>query len=328
MLIVLGVCSVPFLVALGWFYMQLEEPFSSPGDAVTIRIQEGWGTDDVGQVLADKGVIGSTLAFRAWTTIAGAPSFQEGVYEIPRGLGIRGALATLAGAPMGEPDVKVTFRPGLRLDEIAAKVGELEGKSAERFLELANSGTIRSKYQPEFVTSLEGLLFPDTYFIGANESEESILTRLVARFDEVADEAGLGAAAAPYDVVRVAALIQTEAKLAEDAPLISAVIANRLRDGMLLQIDATLCYAKGGCPPVPTVADKAIASPYNTYRFPGLPPTPIASVTKASLEAALAPADVDFLFYVLSDANGKHAFATTLAEHNRNVAAARAKGLL
>ena len=124
-------------------------------------------------------------------------------------------------------------------------------------------------------------------------------------------------------------LIQTEAKLAEDAPLISAVIYNRLRDGMQLQIDATLCYIKpGGCPPAPTDADKAIDSPYNTYKIAALPPTPISSVTEANLQAALAPADVPYKFYVVADANGKHAFATTLQEHERNVAAARAKGLL
>jgi len=155
----------------------------------------------------------------------------------------------------------------------------------------------------------------------------------VARFDEIADKVGLANSTAtngltPYQTVVAASLIQTEAKLAEDAPLISAVIRNRLRDGMPLQIDSTLCYAKGGCPPVPTNADKAIDSPYNTYKISGLPPTPISSVTEANLSAAIHPADVPYKYYVIADANGKHAFATTLAEHNANVAAARAKGLL
>jgi UPF0755 protein len=131
-----------------------------------------------------------------------------------------------------------------------------------------------------------------------------------------------------YQTVVSGSLIQTETKLPEDAPLISAVVVNRLRKGMPLQIDSTLCFAKGGCPPLPTNADKKIASPYNTYLNPGLPPTPIASVTQANLEAALHPAAVPYLYYVIADKSGKHAFATTLEEHNRNVAAARAKGLL
>jgi UPF0755 protein len=219
----------------------------------------------------------------------------------------------------------------LSLAQIAQRVeAQLPGRSAAKFLEVANSGTIRSKYEPPEVTSLEGLLFPDTYFIGRNEDETAIVRRLVGRFDEIADKVNLASAQGltPYQVVIVASLVQTEAKLAEDAPLISAVIHNRLRDNMQLQIDFTLCYAKGGCPPSPTDADKANPSPYNTYLVPGLPPTPIASVTEASLTAALTPANVPYKFYVIADANGKHAFATTLEEHNRNVAAARAKGLL
>jgi UPF0755 protein len=137
----------------------------------------------------------------------------------------------------------------------------------------------------------------------------------------------------PYEAVVAASHIQTEAQRAEDAPLISAVIRNRLADGTPLQIDSTLCYARlqstgAGCPPPPTNADKEIDSPYNTYRVTGLPPTPISSVTEASLAAAIAPADVPYTYYVIADENGKHAFATTLEEHDRNVAAAREKGLL
>ena len=209
----------------------------------------------------------------------------------------------------------------------------MPGHTKEGFLAVVNSGTIRSKYMPANVKSLEGFLFPDTYFIGASEDDAAIARKLVARFDEIGDRIGLANSAAtngltPYDTVVAASLIQTEAKLAEDAPLISAVIRNRLRDRMPLQIDSTLCYAKGGCPPVPTNADKSIDSPYNTYKVSGLPPTPIASVTEANLKAAMFPADVPYKFYVLIDANGKHKFATTLAEHEANVREAKAKGVL
>jgi UPF0755 protein len=249
-----------------------------------------------------------------------------------QGQGIRSALSLLKDGQevTTAADVKLLLPPGLTNAQIAERIGQLPGRSAEKFLQVVNSNTIRSKYQPPEVTSLEGLLFPDTYFVGATESEEAIAKRLVARFDEIGDKIGLANAQGltPYETIVAASLIQTEAKLAEDAPLISAVIRNRIRDGMQLQIDSTLCYAKGGCPPAPTDADKALDSPYNTYQIAGLPPTPIASVTEASLVAALNPADVPYKFYVVSDANGKHVFATTLDEHNRNVAAARAKGLL
>jgi UPF0755 protein len=273
--------------------------------------------------------------------MSGGGPFQTGCHDLHEGLGVRGAVSLL-GAPGGElikgkcvlptdePDVELFLRPALTKEQIAEKVGELPGHDAAEFLAVVNSGVVRSKYQPAEVTSLDGFLFPDTYLIGANWTDEQIVQRLLDRFDEIGDTIGLANAQGltPYQVVVAASLIQTEAKVADDAPLISAVIRNRLAKGMQLQIDSTLCYAKGGCPPLPTDADKAISSPYNTYQIVGLPPTPIASVTEASLRASLAPAAVPYLYYVIADEEGHHAFATTLEEHDRNVAAARAKGLL
>jgi UPF0755 protein len=339
-LIVLLVIMLPFLVVGGWFAYQLRP--GSDGPAVMFKVQDGWGTSEIADALSEQDVIGNTLAFKVWATATGSSTFRPGCYDLHEGLGIRGAVTALEATPSYElndgecvprtegGDYELLLPPGLTVNQIAARVEEqLPGHTAAKFLEVVNSGLIRSKYQPPEVTSLEGLLFPDTYFIGRTEDEESIVRRLVARFDEIGDSIGLANAQGltPYETIIAASLIQTETKLAEDAPLISAVIRNRLNNGMQLQIDYTLCYAKGGCPPLPTDADKALVSPYNTYLVAGLPPTPIASVTQASLEAALAPANVPYLFYVVSDANGKHAFAVTLEEHDRNVAAAREKGL-
>ena len=146
---------------------------------------------------------------------------------------------------------------------------------------------MRSAIQPAGTTSLEGLTWPDTYFIGEQQTDEDILRTIVTAFDEHAAAAGVTS----YDTVKIASLVQAEST-AEDAPQVSAVIANRLQRGMQLQIDATLCYAKGGCPPVPNNADKQIDSPYNTYKVFGLPPTPIMTVTEPALAAAAHPADV------------------------------------
>jgi UPF0755 protein len=328
-LIVLGVIALPFVVAAIWFGIQIFGP-TDPGARVDVVVREGWGVSEIGDVLEDRGVVGSSLAFQVWATATRAGSFEAGSYTLHRDEGVRGAIHVLRAGPAREPDVELLLPPGLTVDQIATRVGKLPGLGKEEFLTAARSGEVRSKYQPAGATDLEGLLFPDTYFIGPEEDEVAILRKLVARFDEVADGVGLADAtrAAPYETIVVASLIQTEAKLAEDAPLISAVIHNRLGDGMQLQIDSTLCFAKGGCPPAPTNADKQIDSPFNTYRVTGLPPTPIASVTAASLKAALAPADVPYEFYVLAGANGKHVFAETLEEHERNVEDARAKGLL
>ena len=341
MLIVVAVMLLPFVIGGAWFAYQLRP--GSDGPPVIISVREGaTGASDVADQLVQKGVIGSAMAFKLWATMSGGGPFPPGCHTLHEGLGVRGAVSLLEGAggakvegacvlPTDKPDVKLFLPPGRRLEQVAQLVAKaIPGHTAAEFLAVANSGTIRSKYEPPEVTSLEGLLFPDTYFIGADWTDEQIVQRLVDRFDEIADKIGLANAQglSPYQIVVAASLIQTEAKLTDDAPLISAVIRNRIAQGMPLQIDSTLCYAKGGCPPLPTDADKAIASPYNTYQIVGLPPTPIASMTEASLQAALAPAAVPYLYYVIADANGKHAFATTLEEHNRNVDAARAKGLL
>jgi hypothetical protein len=231
-------------------------------------------------------------------------------------------------APAGQ--LQLLLRPGLSLSQIGDVVATLPGHTKAAFLAQANSGTIRSQYQPATVKSPEGVMFPDTYFVLANESDASILRRLVSRFDQIGDQIGLGATTAlsPYQTIIVASLIQQEVKLSSDAPLVSAVIYNRIKAHMALQIDATLCYVKGGCPPVPTATDKKINSPYNTYLVSGLPPTPIASVSQASLQAAMQPANVPYLYYVIADSTGKLAFATTLQQQNANIAAAHRKGLL
>jgi UPF0755 protein len=334
-LLVLALIALPFVLALGWFVYQLRP--GSEGPDVSVAIRQGMGNSDVGDTLADKGVIDSALAFNVYATVTGAGPFDVGRYRLHEGQGIRGAIEVLESGPPRKvvQDVDLLLPPGLTISQIAERVGKIKGKSAQRFLEAAQSGTIRSRYQPSGQMSLEGFLFPDTYKIGPTETEESIVRRLVARFDEIADKVALANAQGltPYEIVTAASLIEREAKLADDQALISAVIRNRLADGMPLQIDATLCFARAettgsGCPPPPTESDKAISSPYNTYAVAALPPTPIASVTEAALAAALQPADVPYRYYVVADENGKHAFATTLEEHNQNVAAARDKGLL
>ena len=333
-LTVLAIVLVPVMlvaVVVGWFLWELNPP-GSPGATIVVEIAEGTGTGEIGVILEDEGVIGSSRAYDLYTTLTRAGPFDPGVYTFRESLGVRDAVNVLKAGPPKGADLVLTIPPGLTLPQIAERVGKLPGHTAEAFLTTAASGQIRSRYQPAGVNSLEGLLEPDTYFLEADDTDAEILQRLVDTFDARADAIGLGnpnaAGLDPYQTIVAASLIEREAGVDEDRPLISAVLRNRLQQGMKLQIDATVCYAKGGCETGLSNADLQLDSPYNTYKVNGLPPTPISGVTTTSLQAAQNPADVPFLFYVLADANGKHAFAVTGEEHEANVEAAREKGLL
>lgn len=330
--LVLGLALLALVVVPGlWFWYQLDPP-GGAGDAVAVRIEDGWGVKPISDELSNAGVIGSPLAFQIYAGATGAGPFQAGEYELNKKLGVREAARELEAGPDVTFD-ELAVPPGLRVGEIAALVGELPGRSTEAFLAAATSGVVRSEYQPDDVTSLEGLMFPDTYFVADHEDETDILRTMVDRFDEVATGLDLtGGAAAlgitPYEAVIVASLIESETSVPEEGPLVAAVIYNRLGDDALLQIDATVLYAIGERRLQTTDAERRTDSPYNTYRAKGLPPTPISSVTEASLAAALAPAEINARFYVLTDDEGHHAFAETFEEHQMNVADSAQRGLL
>ena len=212
-------------------------------------------------------------------------------------------------------------------------MGRIRGLSAERFLAVARGGTVRSKFEPPGSNNLEGLVFPDTYFVAPGDDETKVLTRMVSAFDDLATELAVQDSQArvgvsPYDTIIVASLIEREAKVDEDRAMIARVIYNRLQRHMILGIDATVEYALGQHKQQLTNQDLSINSPYNTRKFPGLPPTPIAAPGRKALEAALVPSPGPWLYYVLADASGRHAFATNIAEFERLRREAHAKGLL
>ncbi|MDD4239695.1 MAG: endolytic transglycosylase MltG, partial [Desulfotomaculaceae bacterium] len=175
---------------------------------------------------------------------------------------------------------------------------------------------------PEGEKRLEGYLFPDTYSFNIGESESIIVETMLKRFDREMAELGFEALAEEngislHQAVTIASLVEREAKADEERPLIAGVIYNRLNISMPLQIDATIQYALGENKPEIYYKDLEVDSPYNTYRNYGLPPGPIAMPGRASLLAAVNPADTDYLYYVAKP-DGSHAFATTLAQHNVN----------
>ncbi len=332
--VLLALAAVGVLVVvltLSWVQRQLN-PSGAPGEGVAVTVTPGMSTADIGDLLEREGVISSATVFRYYAQFTGAGSIQAGNYTVRKGEELSKVFEVLEGGASVERGQPITVPEGLKLQEIAAAVGRLPGRSAEKFLELAGGGTIRSQYQPPESTNLEGLLLPETYFVAPDEDEARILRRMVDAFDRVATELNISGGAArrgitPYQVVIVASMVEREARVPEDRGPIAQVVYNRLDKGMALQIDATVLYALGVQKDTVLFKDLEVDSPYNTYRISGLPPGPIASPGRRALEAALSPTPGPFLYYVVIEENGKHAFAETLAEHNRNIEAARRKGL-
>ena len=331
--VLLGLLVAGLLVAvlaIVWIQRQIDPP-GPTGEEISITIPKGSSTARIAAILDEKGVIRSATAFRYYLRVTGSDPFEAGDYTLRKNQPFGDVVSTLRKGGEIAFD-RITVPEGKTLKEIAALVGKLPGRSAQRFLDLAASGEIRSAYQPPGSNNLEGLLFPDTYFIEAKDDERSILQRMVTSFDDQARAAGIDNVRGiePYKALIVASLVETEGKVDADRPKIARVVYNRLNKGMLLQIDATVIYARGGVRrPDGRVlfSDLEVDSPYNTYKYKGLPPTPIAAPGVAALRAAITPEPGPWLFYVKFQHDGTHAFATTNAEHNRNIADAKRRGV-
>jgi UPF0755 protein len=330
-----GVVAVVLVlvVAAGLWVRGKIDPSGGPGDEVAVSIPEGTSTSGIAELLADEGVVSDASVFKYYVRLRGGGAFQAGDYTLRRNSAMGDVVATLGQGPEIAFE-RLTVPEGLTLEAIGERVEEIERFSAERFLEAVESGSVRSRFQPDDVDSLEGLLFPDTYQVDPREDEAALLARMVEQFDAVATELGYDGAEAehglsPYEAIVLASLVEAEAKVPGDRAKISRVIHNRLERSMPLQIDATVIYARGERREGGRVLfeDLEVDSPYNTYRNPGLPPTPIAVPGRAAMEAALNPEEGDWLYYVKYEEDGTHAFSSTNEEHNQRIAEAKAKGV-
>jgi UPF0755 protein len=305
-----------------------------PGQPVTVDIPQGSTGQDIGVILASQGVVRSALEFEvAVRNVNAAQQLQAGTYELTTLMDPAEVVAELVSGPVASV-LRVTVVEGLRVSEMLVRLGEATPHSFSDFETVLLDGSVTTSLRemPDEPTlqDWEGLLFPDTYEFSQGAAPEAMLQRMASTMEQRVDSIDwsewedLGHT--QYEGIVLASLVETEIRRDEERAIAASVIYNRLAEGMLLEIDATVLYALG----TRDVAefDRDVDSPYNTYLHPGLPPTPIAAPGRASLEAAAAPDDTDFFYYVLSDEQGRHAFAETLEEHNANVQQAREDGIL
>jgi UPF0755 protein len=326
---------VIFLILAGsgvlWVQRQINPPGAS-GPSLRVTVEQGMSTADIAQLLEREGIIASASIFKYYARLTGVGSIEAGDYDLEKNSDLSEVVRVLEGGAAKAEDERVTVPEGLTIDEVARVVGEMPGRSAEKFLEVANSGTIRSQYQPPGTTSLEGLILPETYFVAKGDDEAKILRKMVDSFDQLASQLNLSGAATrfgitPYQAVIIASLVEREARVDEDRGKVARVIYNRLEQKMPLQIDATVLYALGRPQESVSFKDREVNSPYNTYRIPGLPPGPIASPGRRSLEATVTPTPGSWLYYVLTDPAGHHSFTANYNEFLNLVNQCIAKGL-
>ena len=350
--VVLAVGAVIYGGYQFWYLRQV----NPPGDPAAAEIFTVTATDDLVSVskrLEQEGFIVNDAVFRSYVSSQGGLEVAAGFYTLEPRDHVGNILRVLR-TPPNETLTKVTFPEGFTLQQMAQRLGE-EVKSVKESDFLAKTGdtpaeisAVRSVYQPDAVTSLEGLLFPDTYLINGDQTATQVAQQMLKLMERVGRQEGLddsmnAVGLSPYEVLTIASIIEREAKVPEDRAKISRVLYNRLTLGMPLEVDATLLYKQN--PDLPFLELKAIDSPYNTYLYSGLPPTPIANPGRASIKAALNPAPNPsagdpicreitdgspclYIYYVLSDKNGNHKFAATLAQHQANVQAAIIAGVL
>lgn len=336
------------LGAGGWWLATQLNPGGTSEAVVNFTVLDGDTLDTVSTRLEDAGIIVNASVFRWYVGRQGGLEITPGYYALRLRESAGNVLDTLS-TPPSETYFNVTFPEGYTIAQIAARLDEASPAiSAEEVVAEQSSGKVVSAYLPVGSTSLEGLLFPDTYQMSGGDNAATALQRMASLMERVGRQEGLDVSQttvgfAPYQVLIIASMIEREARIEPDRALIARVIYNRLALDMNLEIDAAVLY--GGSQGQSFAELKPIDGPYNLYTRRGLPPTPIANPGRASIRAALDPAadparsdpvcrnvpagqKCRYLYYVIKDRQGGHAFAATYEDHLVNVEAARTAGLL
>ena len=324
------VACLAFILGLGTGYVRGYFTEGALGAEVSVKIVSGDSLNAIATKLQEAGVVEHTGAFMLRVQADGhASELKPGTYVLTENLPYDELIAILLEGQKPVV-VKVTLPEGTTLVQSADRVARaVTGIEADQYVRVARDDPPAFKLEGyKQGTTLEGLLFPATYEVTPAIKAEPFVEKQLAAFDEAMGQVNMTRARkanlTAYDVVTIASMVEREAQVEAERQLVAAVIWNRLRAGMRLQIDATIQYALGENKPVLTYDDLKVESPYNTYTHDGLPPTPIANPGLASLRAAANPADVDYLYYVArADGTGRHYFSRTYEEFLENQAKAQ-----
>jgi len=312
-----------------WAWYSIERPyqgFSSPG--VFVDLPHGASSRTVARLLKQNGVVRSSFAFEVYARRHPKRRLQAGEYFFDHAISAHDVFWQIADGHVYEQPF--TVREGETIFDIAHDLETERLMTSDEFLTAAQNPDLIRDIAPHAKT-LEGFLFPATYFLPRHPAASDVTAEMVHKFKEEwqriapqeskQDVSGLEHGRPITSVVTLASLVERETPKPEERPLVAGAFENRLRKHIPLQCDPTVIYAlqdAGQYNGKLTGADLHFQSPYNTYAHPGLPPGPIGNPGEASLRAALAPAETNYIYFV-ANTQGGHFFAATLAEHNRNV---------
>ena len=305
-----------------WFAWAALLPLQ-PSETKFVLLRPGWSTRHIAQDLQREGVIRSSAAFLMLQYAEGLKTLKAGEYKFDEPAS---ALDVWRRLVRGDVYARTVVVPeGYTMFDIATAVEQAGLGPAADFLTAAKGDVFLLREIDPAAQSLEGYLFPDTYQFTRIDTAHDMAAAMVHRFRREAQKIGLLGNADTHRIVTMASIVEKETAVAEERPLVASVYYNRLARNMALGADPTVVYAAllaGRYRGTIYQSDLQFDSPYNTYKYPGLPPGPIANPGVASLQAAMHPAQSDFLYFV-SDNNGHHRFARTAEEHDRNVIAYR-----
>jgi len=294
-----------------------------PAETTFVLLRPGWSTRHIANELHRAGIIRSPFAFLLLQYAEGERTLKAGEYKFDEPANALDVWHRLA---RGDVYARTVVVPeGYNIYDIGAAVEQAGLGPAADFIAVAREDTSLVRDLDPQATTLEGYLFPDTYQFTRIDSARDIAATMVRRFRQEAQKIGLLGNPDMHRIVTMASIVEKETAAPEERPLVASVYYNRLARNMPLAADPSIIYAAllaGRYRGTIYQSDLMFDSPYNTYKYKGLPPGPIASPGIASLEAALQPARSDFLYFV-SDNNGHHRFARNSDEHSRNVASYR-----
>jgi UPF0755 protein len=330
-------------VGLWWYVGQSLQPAAVSAEPRSIQISPGMGTTQIAQKLEREGLIRDARVFSYYLKYKKqGDKFQAGQYEMTPGITVDTIIDILnRGLIVKEQGIKLTVPEGYTVSQIADKVSQQFGMDPAIFMQTAQQHTGFSAQafsqipgNSQLRSRLEGYLFPETYEWKKDIKAEDMIDQMMLELDK---KLGLlpdnwrqtisSQGQSFHQIMTIASLIEREAVLEEERPLVGSVIYNRLKKGMPLQIDATVQYLFDKPKDRLFEKDLQTESPFNTYLHTGLPPGPIASPSLASIKAAIFPADSRYLFYVTKkDGTKGHYFAETFEQHQQNNALSKKNG--